>query len=49
MKKPNIAKWLDGFPLAGKGIQSAIGNELLKTQYLMNNTILKKNGLWWRI
>ena len=20
MKKPNIAKWLDGFPLAGKGI-----------------------------
>ena len=28
-----------------KGIQTATGNELLKTQYLMNNTILEENGL----
>ena len=31
--------------LSEKGIQTATGNELLKTQYLMNNTVLEENGL----
>ena len=35
--------------LAGKGIQSATGNELLKTQYLMNNTVLEENDLWFKL
>ena len=32
-----------------KGIQTATGNESLKTQYLMNNTILEENGLRFKL
>ena len=32
-----------------KGIQSATGNELLKTQYLMNNTVLEENNLRFKL
>jgi len=32
-----------------KGIQSVTGNELLKTQYLLNNTILEENGLRFKL
>ena len=32
-----------------KGIQTATGNELLKTQYLMNNTVLEENGLRFKL
>ena len=32
-----------------KGIQAASGNELLRTQYLMNNTVLEENGLRFKL
>jgi hypothetical protein len=35
--------------LTEKGIQAATGNELLKTQYLMNNTVLEENGLKFKL
>jgi len=35
--------------LREKGIQTATGNELLKTQYLMNNTVLEENGLRFKL
>ena len=35
--------------LSEKGIQTATGNELLKTQYLMNNTVLEENGLRFKL
>ena len=35
--------------LTEKGIQTATGNELLKTQYLMNNTVLEENGLRFKL
>ena len=35
--------------MSEKGIQSATGNELLKTQYLMNNTVLEENGLRFKL
>ena len=35
--------------LTEKGIQAATGNELLKTQYLMNNTVLEEKGLKFKL
>ena len=35
--------------LTEKGIQTATGNELLKTQYLLNNTVLEENGLRFKL
>ena len=35
--------------LSEKGIQSVTGDELLKTQYLMNNTVLEENGLRFKL
>jgi hypothetical protein len=32
-----------------KGIQTATGDELLRTQYLMNNTVLEENGLRFKL
>lgn len=32
-----------------KGLQTATGDELLKTQYLMNNTVLEENGLRFKL
>ena len=32
-----------------KGIQTATGDDLLKTQYLMNNTVLEGNGLRFKL
>ena len=31
------------------GIQTAKGDDLIKTQYLLNNTILEENGLKFRL
>ena len=47
---PNITiSSLANETLTEKGIQSATGNELLKTQYLMNNTVLEENGLRFKL
>ena len=35
--------------LSEKGIQNATGDDLLKTQYLMNNTVLEENGLRFKL
>ena len=35
--------------MSEKGIQTATGNELLRTQYLMNNTVLEENGLRFKL
>ena len=32
-----------------RGLQTAIGNDLLKTQYLLNNTVLEENGLRFKL